>query len=335
MLDISLDLVRSTEDAAVAAYDFVGKGSLKDNKVVKENADKAATEAIRERLNSIAMKSCIRMGEGEKDGSFGLYNGEMVGQCRNEDENLFPNLVPRLDIAVDPIDGTTPTVINKPGAISALAASESGSMYVFKKFYALKAAYDHKVKSVIDSLNYPLLKFSLRQAINVVAQAKNKSVTDLMVCVLDRPRHANLIEDLNKIGVKLKLISDCDITGAISAAYNKSSVDLLYGVGGAPEATLAAAAVKCLGGGLEASEWEKGEFCTSDYGSYDPKYNNQNKIMLEEDLVSGDCIFSATGITGGDLLPGVYKNSRQVVTHSIAMKSNSGTIRRVKTYHGN
>jgi fructose-1,6-bisphosphatase II len=332
MTDVSLDLVRATEQAALAAYPYVGRGPAH-----KEKADHAATEAIRERLNKVFMCGTVKMGEGEKDNSYGLFTGEQLGNQTPETptEPMFPNLVPHYDIAVDPIDGTRPTVNNTPGAISTIAMANKDCLYVTKYYYMLKAAYDWRVKRMVDDLETPLLELKVKQALTLVAKAKEKKLSNVMVCVIDRPRHSDLITHLRDIGVKLKIITDCDVTAAIAAASDSSSVDILYGVGGAPEGVLSAAAMKCLGGGFEGSDWEKSEYAFTDTGSFLVDKPLQNPVLSISQLVDGPCVFAATGITSGSLLPGVKTQNKKFITESIAMRSKSGTIRYIQAEHGN
>jgi fructose-1,6-bisphosphatase II len=302
---ISLDVVRATENAAIAASHWIGSGD-------KLEADKAATEAMRHRLNKMEFRGKIAIGEGKKDESYGLYCGEDVGKLRDE-------TLPTLDIAVDPIEGTRPTVTSGPEAISTIAVAEGGSMFHTEEYYMNKLAFGPFIaKTVQLNINDPIEK-----TIQLVSLATGKKINDIMVCILDRPRHNEFIEIMRKMGVRIKLIQDCDVSGAIAACLPDRGIDLLYGVGGAPEAVLTACAVKCLGGGFQA------RLCDKDCNHLD------NNVYNQDDLVKGHCIFAATGITDGSLLKGVRFSEYGPITHSVFMRSESGTVRWMQSYHGN
>lgn len=303
MRNISLDLIRVTEAAAIAASKWVGSGD-------KELADKAATDAIRSRLNGMPINGKIVIGEGEKDKSFGLFAGETVGAGSE---------FAAYDIAVDPIEGTTPTVTSGPEAISTIAIAHRNSMYHTKNFYTKKLAYGPNIKSKVSlSLSDPLEK-----TINLVAESTRKTKNEIMVCILDRPRHETDIKTLRKIGVRIKLIKDCDVSGAVATCLQDSGVDLLYGIGGAPEAVISAAAIKCLGGDFQCQDVQS------------ESWKPVSPVLGMEDLVKGHCIFVATGITDGSILEGVRWNDQGPVTNSVFMRSESGTVRWLETNHGN
>jgi len=298
MRNLSLDVVRATEAAAISASKWVGSGN-------KENADKAATDAMRERLNKIDWGAVVSIGEGEKDKSFGLYKGEIVG-----------SLEPIYDLAIDPIEGTTPTVTSGPEAISTIAIGEKGSMCSPDTFYVNKLAYGSHIKVKLD------VEAPIGQNCRLVAASLNKPLSSVMVCILDRPRHEAPIAELRKLGVRIKLIRDCDVSGAIAACLPNSGVDLLYGIGGAPEAVISAAAIKCLRGDFQVQK------VTNDWKPL-------GSVLGLEDLIHGSCAFVATGITNGSMLKGVYFNQKGPVTNSVFMRSESGTIRWLTTEHGN
>jgi fructose-1,6-bisphosphatase II len=302
---LGLDLVRATENSAIAASHWIGSGD-------KLEADKAATEAMRRRLNKMEFRGAIAIGEGKKDGSYGLYRGEEVGNFREQ-------TTPALDIAVDPIEGTRPTVTSGPEAMSTIAVADGGSMFHTDEFYMNKLAFGPIIaKTVQLNINDPI-----ERTIQLVSLANGKKVTDIMVCILDRPRHTEVIERMRKLGVRVKLIQDCDVSGAIAACLPDRGIDLLYGVGGAPEAVLTACAVKCLGGGFQA------QLCDKEGKNLDDKVYNQNELVI------GHCVFAATGITDGSLLKGVRFSEFGPTTSSVFMRSESGTVRWLTSYHGN
>lgn len=310
----NMDLIRVTEAAAICASAWVGSG----NKLM---ADKDATEAMQDRLNRLDVAGTVRIGEGKKDQSYGLFKGDLVGRgwCHHEDGHmcLWDRNTPEVDIGLDPIDGTTPTVTAGPEAMSVIAMAEKGSMYDTDEHYMLKLA----VSGFVARRTNLYLTTPLPVLCKQVADVLNKPVDKLMVCILNRPRHEEWIKQMREIGVRIKLIQDCDISGAIAAA-DGGNIDMQFGVGGAPEAVVTAAAVKCLRGYFLAQVWDKDAGLKGDVFSHD-------------DLVRGHCCFAATGITDGSLLKGVSWNERGPTTHSIFMRSESGTIRRVETRHGN
>ncbi len=297
------DLVRCTEDGAIAASKWVGSGD-------KLSADKAATDALRSRLNTIDFCGKIIIGEGVKDGSYGLYYGEEVG-CPLDN-------CPCHDIAVDPIEGTTPTVTSGPEALSVIGIAEEGTMFCTDEFYMKKLAYGPKIsKKVTLSLDDPL-----SNTIKLVSLATGKEANKIMVCILNRPRHEADIATLREIGVRIKLIQDCDVSGAIATCVEDSGIDLLYGIGGAPEAVITACAMKCLGGNLLAQIYTKAGVTSG-------------PVLTINDLVGGECAFVGTGITDGSLLNGVKWTKHGPQTHSVFMRSESGTVRFIETRHGN
>ena len=312
MKDYNMSLVRVTESAAIHAARYIGSGD-------KLTADKAATDAMRSRLDSIDFKAKIIIGEGIKDGSFGLFSGEMVGaKVDEEDAHCY-------EVAVDPIDGTRPTVNSGPGAVSVMAvAKEKDAMYHTEEFYMNKLAYGRAVyEKVRLNINEPL-----SDMVNKISKANGKSLNKLMVCVMDRPRHKRVINDLRELGVRIKLIRDCDVSAAIAACLPDTEIDLLYGVGGAPESVIAAAAIKCLGGDFQSQVAHVENKSATDFTTSGPELGLY-------DLVRGECSFVATGITDGSLLDGVKFTSQGPVTNSVFMRSQSQTVRWLKVYHGN
>jgi fructose-1,6-bisphosphatase II len=311
MKNISLDLVRVTEAAAIAASAWIGSGN-------KELADRDATEAMRTRLNSMEFAGIVRIGEGKKDESFGLFKGEEVGAlaATARDSGLRS-----VDIAVDPIDGTTPTVTSGPEAISVIAVAEEGAMLDTDEFYMHKLAYGPRIANKVKlRITDPLEK-----VIRNTAEATGKSISKIMVCILNRPRHDRFIKELRQLGVRIKLIQDCDISGAIATCLPESGIDLMYGIGGAPESVITACAMKCLGGDL----W--GQIAIADKNTC----SLTEKVYGIEDLARGHCAFAATGITAGSLLRGVRFTEVGPVTNSVFMRSESGTVRWITTDHGN
>ncbi len=311
MRDIHLDLVRVTEAAAIAASRWVGTGD-------KESADKAATQAMRERLNQMDFSGLIKIGEGKKDNSYGLYEGEKVGKLSVPGTAcLAPSGV--YELAVDPIDGTRPTVTSGPEAMSVIAVAEKDSLFTTPEYYMKKLAYGPEIaKKVRLRVTDPLAK-----TIQLTSEATGKDPSKMMVCILDRPRHESTVKELRGLGVRIKLIQDCDVSGAIACCHPESGIDLLVGIGGAPEGVITAAAMKCLRGGLEVQVVNKETL------KIDPR------VYTIEELVKGPCAFVATGVTSGSLLKGVRFTDRGPVTHSVFMRSESGTVRWLTAYHGN
>lgn len=305
MKNISFDLVRVTEAAAISASAWVGSGN-------KLEADKAATTAMQERLGRIVdFAGHIKIGEGKKDQSYGLFKGDVImgpahDRCRKD-----------YDIAVDPIDGTTPTVHSGPEAMSVIAISNKDTMFDTEEHYMLKLAVSGKVARKTNLY----LTTPLPDLCQQVATALNKPLHRLMVCILNRPRHQEYIDQMRELGVRIKLIQDCDISGAIATCLPDGEIDMQFGVGGAPEAVITAAAMKCLDGYFMGQIWKDGKV--------------DGGMMVIEDLVEGECAFAATGITNGSLLKGVRFDSRGPVTNSVFMRSESGTIRWLTTNHGN
>jgi len=310
----NMDLIRVTEAAAICASAWVGGGD-------KLEADKAATNAMRDRLGRMEnFLGHIRIGEGKKDQSYGLFKGDIIYGPLSECQDCCTSPCTKqkeYDIAVDPIDGTTPTVTGGPEAMSVIAMADNGAMYDTDEFYMLKLA----VSGYVARRTNLYLTTPLPILCQQVADVLNKPVDKLMVCILNRPRHEEYVKQMRELGVRIKLIQDCDISGAITAA-DGGSIDMQFGIGGAPEAVVTAAAVKCLKGFFLAQVWDKDKGLTGDIFSHD-------------DLVRSHCCFAATGITDGSMLKGVSWSDRGPTTHSIFMRSESGTVRRVETRHGN
>jgi fructose-1,6-bisphosphatase II len=307
--NLALELVRVTEAGAMAAGRWVGRGA-------KEGGDRAAVDAIRELVNSVSMRGVVVIGEGEKDNAPMLYNGEEVGNGDGPD----------CDFAVDPVDGTTLMSKGLPNAISVLAVAERGAMYdPSAVFYMNKIAVGPDAVDAID------ITAPIGENIRRVAKVKNLSVSDMTVCILDRPRHTRLIADVREAGARCRLISDGDVAGAISACRPNSGTDMLVGVGGTPEGIIAAAAIRCMGGAIQGQLAPKDE---AERQKAIDAGHDLDRVLMTEDLVSGENVFfCATGVTNGDLLKGVQYSSGGCTTQSIVMRSKSGTVRMIEAYH--
>ncbi|GAB20730.1 fructose 1,6-bisphosphatase class II [Gordonia effusa NBRC 100432] len=307
--NLAMELVRVTEAAALAAGRWVGRGD-------KNGGDGAAVDAMRELLSTVSMRGVVVIGEGEKDEAPMLYNGEEVGNGQG----------PECDVAVDPIDGTTLMAEGRPNSIAVIALAERGAMYdPSAVFYMDKIAVGPEAKGAID------IDQSVEWNINSVAKAKGIEVGDVTVVVLDRPRHADLIADIRKAGAKVRLISDGDVAGAVAAAGDYSSVDILMGVGGTPEGIITAVAMKCMGGEIQGKLWPRNE--EERQKALDAGHD-LDRVLGTDDLVGGDnTFFCATGVTNGDMLRGVTYRANGATTRSLVMRSKSGTIRRVESVH--
>jgi fructose-1,6-bisphosphatase II len=307
--NIALDLVRVTEAAAMAAGRWVGRGD-------KEGGDGAAVDAMRRLINSIPMRGVVVIGEGEKDNAPMLYNGEHVGDGTG----------PEVDVAVDPIDGTTLMSKGMPNALAVLAVAERGAMFdPSAVFYMEKLAVGPDCADVID------INASALENLRRIAQVKKSSISDVTVCILDRPRHQDLVQEVRQAGARIRFISDGDIAGAISAAREQSDVDVLMGVGGTPEGIVAACAMKCMGGAIQAKLWPRDD---AERAKAVDAGHDLDRVLTTDDLVTGDnCFFVATGVTSGDLLRGVRYRSGGAYTQSIVMRSKSGTIRWIDSFH--
>ena len=307
--NIALDLVRVTEAAAMAAGRWVGRGD-------KEGGDGAAVDAMRKLINSIQMRGVVVIGEGEKDEAPMLYNGEEVGDGHG----------PEVDVAVDPLEGTRLTAKGQPNAIAVIAVAERGTM-----FFPGAAVYMDKIACGPEAIDQVDINAPARENVERVAKAKGRKPRELTVVVLERDRHEALIAELRETGVKVLLIPDGDVAPAIAAAQPSTGVDLLMGVGGTPEGVIAAAALKCVGGGVQGKLWPRDDVerqALVDAG-LDP-----DRVLTTDDLVSGEDVFvAATGVTTGALLRGVRYTPDGAVTDSIVMRSRSGTVRRVEATH--
>jgi fructose-1,6-bisphosphatase II len=294
----------------MAAGRWVGRGD-------KNGGDGAAVDAMRRLINSLSMRGVVVIGEGEKDQAPMLYNGERVGDWKGG---------PEVDVAVDPIDGTTLMSKGMPNALAVLAVAERGAMFdPSAVFYMDKIAVGPDCAEVVD------IDAGVAENLRRIAKVKNSSTSDVTVCILDRPRHDELIRQVRESGARIRFISDGDIAGAISAAREGSDVDVLMGVGGTPEGIVAACALKCMGGAIQAKLWPRDE---AEREKVLAAGHDLDRVLHTDDLVRGDNVFfAATGVTSGDLLRGVRYRGSGAYTQSIVMRSKSGTIRIVDSFH--
>lgn len=308
---LTLELVRVTEAAALSSARWLGRGK-------KDEADDAATTAMRAVFDTVPMDGVVVIGEGEMDEAPMLYIGEKLGMPG-------PN-VPKVDVAVDPLEGTNIVAKGTWNALSVIAIADRGNLLHAPDMYMDKIAVGPEAKGKVH------LDASVRENLNAVAKALGKDVSDVVAIVLDRPRHSRLIEEIREAGARIKLISDGDVSAAINTAFPDTGVDILFGTGGAPEGVIAAVALKCLGGELmgrlRPSNEQEYERCLK-MGISDP-----DRILTMEDLVKGDdAIFAATGVTDGELLRGVRFMGKTAKTHSVVMRAKSGTVRFIEAEH--
>jgi fructose-1,6-bisphosphatase II len=307
--NLALDLVRVTEASALAAARYMGRG-------MKNEADGASVNAMRFALSSIAMDGIVVIGEGEKDQAPMLYIGERIG-------NGMP---PEVDIAVDPIDGTRLLAQGMPNSISVVALSDRGTMFNAPGIvYMDKLAVGPIAAGKVD------IQAPVEENLEAIRQAKGCDMSEVTVCILDRPRHEELIRRVRAAGARIKLITDGDVSGSIMAARADTGVDALMGVGGSPEGVISAAAMKCLGGEMQGVLWPRNEQERADAAARGLPLDT---VLTTDDLCSGDNVFVAmTGITDGELLRGVHYRSDGATTHSLVMRSRSGTIRTIEATH--
>lgn len=307
--NLAMELVRVTEAAAMAAGRWVGKGD-------KNGGDGAAVDAMRQLISSVSMRGVVVIGEGEKDEAPMLFNGEEVGNGEG----------PFCDVAVDPIDGTTLMAKGMPNALAVLAVAERDAMFdPSAVFYMEKIAVGPEAADAID------ITAPVAENIRRVARAKEIDVADVTVCVLDRPRHEQIVTEIRAAGARIAFISDGDVAGAIAAARPSSGVDMLYGVGGTPEGIITAAALKCMGGEIQGRLWPKD---AAEREKALAAGHDLDKVLTTAELVRGENVFfCATGITDGPLLRGVHYRGGGATTQSIVMRSKSGTVRLIDGYH--
>ena len=304
-----MDLVRATESACLAAARWVGRGD-------KIAADGAAVEAMRLSLSTVAMDGIVIIGEGEKDDAPMLFNGERIGD----------GTPPEVDVAVDPIDGTTLTALGKTNALAVIAAADRGSMFdPGPSFYMRKIAVGPEAVGAIDITASPT------QNLRWIAKSTGKLVRDLTCIILDRERHEDLIAEVRAVGCRIRLITDGDVYGSVATCWRDAGADVLMGIGGTPEGVLSAAAMKAMGGEMQAqlapqSDAEHDAMISAGY--------DLDQVLTQDDLIRSDnCFFAATGLTDGALLRGVRFDSHGARTQSLVMRSRSGTVRMIDATH--
>jgi fructose-1,6-bisphosphatase class II len=306
--NLALEFVRVTEAAALAVGPWVGRGE-------ENEADRAAVESMRKAFDSIRFDGTIVIGEGERDEAPMLYIGERVGMKEG----------PRIDIACDPLEGTTITALGRSEAISVIAAAEDGCFLHAPDTYMEKLAVGPRAKGKVDITRGP--EWNLKE----IAKANSKRVADLMVIILDRPRHQELIAQVRAAGARIRLIGDGDVSAAVAVAQEDTGVDVLMGTGGAPEGVIAAAAMRCLGGDFQGVL----KFRNDNEIARAAKMGitDQNRVYGMEDLARGKVMFIATGITNGSYLQGVRYFGGGAHTHSVVMRSETGTLREIRAVH--
>ena len=304
-----MELVRVTEAAAMAAGRWVGRGD-------KNGADQAAVDAMRKMIGSVSMRGTVVIGEGEKDEAPMLYNGEEVGDGTGAE----------CDVAVDPVDGTTLTAKGMNNAVAVIAVSERGTMYdPGACVYMEKLVTGPEAADVVD------ITAPVRHNIEAVAKAKGGDNEDVTVVILDRPRHDEMVREIREAGARIKFIVDGDVAGAIMAVRDGTGVDLLLGIGGTPEGIIAACAIKCLGGTIQSRLWPRND---EERATALEQGHDLDRVLYCDDLVSSDNVFFvATGVTDGELVRGVRYRGGGATTHSLVMRSRSGTIRSVESHH--
>lgn len=306
---LTMELVRVTEAAALKSARWMGRGK-------KEEADDAATTAMRAVFDTIPMQGTVVIGEGEMDEAPMLYIGEKLGTGNG----------PGVDVAVDPLEGTSIVANGSWNALSVIAIADKGTLLHAPDMYMNKIAVGPEAVGQID------INASTFENLEAVAKAKNKAIEDIVVTVLDRPRHHKLIEEIREAGARIKLISNGDVAGAINTAFDETGVDILMGIGGAPEGVIAAVALKCLGGEMQgklfSTNQEQTDRCLK------MGIDDLNKVLYMKDFCSGDdAIFAATGVTDGELLRGVQFKGKQATTETVVMRAKSGTVRFIDGTH--
>jgi fructose-1,6-bisphosphatase II len=322
---VEFDFLRATEIAALNCMQWIGKGN-------KDAADAAACDAIRGMFDLTDIRGEVVIGEGIKDNAPGIFKGERLGMWRDD--------APRFDIALDPVDGTTNAAKGMPNSISCIAAAipessgEPGLLDI-PAYYLKKLAYPPKVRQAwMDDPKLPIdINAPLAEVIRVTANVLGKRVRDVVVMVLDRPHNQPFIEETRRVGASLRMIADGDISAALAPALNRSNVDLFAGIGGTPEGVLAAAALRCLGGGIQAQIWprdatERRSLIEAGWG------DRLDRVYRSRELARGnEILFAATGISDGPLLRGVEVHGTTAITHSVLMRAKSGTVRYLTTEH--
>ena len=308
--NLALELVRVTEAAALACARWVGRGD-------KEAADGAAVDAMRLLLDTVRMDGTVVIGEGEKDEAPMLFNGERIGD----------GSPPEVDIAVDPLEGTTLCARGSPNALAVIALAERGSMFdPGPCFYMEKMAAGDEHADLLD-LDRPLT-----ETLRLIAERKGTDIRDVMVVILDRPRHEEAVAEIREAGARIRFVSDGDVAGALLAVTERTPVDLLWGIGGTPEGVLAAAGIKCIGGQILGRLWPRDE--GERRAALDAGYDLDETLDADRLVAGEDVFFAATGVTDGDVLQGVrYQGTSGASTESLVMRSRSGTVRRVQATH--
>jgi len=330
---LGLEIIEVVEQAAIASARWMGKGE-------KNTADQVAVEAMRERMNQIHMRGRIVIGEGERDDAPMLYIGEEVGICAREDAKDYcnPDELVEIDIAVDPCEGTNLVAYGQPGSMAVLAISEKGGLFAAPDFYMKKLAAPPAARNHVD------IRKSATENLKLISECLNRSVEELVVVVMDRPRHKNLINEIRSAGARVRLIADGDVSAAISCAFSGTNIHALMGIGAAPEGVISAAAMRCLGGhfqgqliydpeivktGLIGESKESNLERLRSMGIEDP-----DRVYSAEELACGETVlFAASGITPGTLMEGVRYFHGGARTHSLVISSQSKTARFVDTVH--
>lgn len=309
--ELTLDLVRVTEAAALGSGRWIGKGK-------KNDADGAAVRGMRMAFDTVPIRGTVVIGEGEMDEAPMLYIGEKVG-CGTEKD-------PAVDIAVDPLEGTNLCAKNAPSAIAVFAAAEGGNLLEAPDMYMEKICCGPAGKGLIS------IEKSVTENVTAYARAAGKELGDINVVVLDRPRHQGIIDELRACGCCVQLITDGDVAPAVACGLPNTGIDMVIGIGGAPEGVIAAAALKCLGGDMQGRLWPEDDEDRERMAKMGIR--DDHKVLTMEDLAKGDDVyFAATGITSGPLLRGIAYNGNKATTHSIILRSKTGTIRYIETIH--
>jgi fructose-1,6-bisphosphatase II len=308
--NLALELVRVTEAAALASARWVGMGD-------KEAADQAAVDAMRLLLDTVRMDGTVVIGEGEKDEAPMLYNGERIGD----------GSPPEVDIAVDPLEGTRLCARGMPNAISVIALAERGSM-----FDPGPCVYMEKLAAGAEHADLLDLDRPLPETLRQIAERKGTDIRDVMVVILDRPRHEDAVREIREAGARIRFIPDGDVSAALLAVTERTPVDVLWGIGGTPEGVLAAAGIKCIGGQILGRLWPRND--EERHAALDAGYDLDETLDADRLVAGEDVFFAATGVTDGDVLEGVrYEGARGATTESLVMRSRSGTVRRVRARH--
>ena len=307
--NLALELVRTTEYAALACARWIGRGE-------KEKADGAAVDAMRMMLDSVSMDGTVVIGEGEKDEAPMLYNGERIGD----------GSPPEVDIAVDPLEGTDLCAKGMPNAIATIALADRGTMFdPGPCVYMLKMATSRDMAHLLD------VERPLGETLKLMAKEKGSDVTDIVVIMLDRPRHEDAMKEIREVGARIRLIPHGDVSASLSAVTEGSGVDLLWGIGGTPEGVLSASAIQCTGGQIVGRLWPRND--DEKKAALEAGYD-LDEVLDKDRLVSGDNVFfAATGVTDGEMLQGVHFAGGDAYTESVSMRSRSGTVRTVSAKH--